>query len=345
MRPALVALAVLLLGLLVAGGVFASRNLERVEVVREASPSGPAAANPYLALERFLGGMGVEAASSPLLAGEVDPELDLIFLLTPARTEWSERDQRLLDWVDEGNHLVVGALDADPFLEWLNLTRDGWRIQPGWGERYLEEPDLEEVTPALSATSMRRRGGDGRITVLTGWERLAGRGLGEPGRAELIWEVATLQRQPARALLIHEDRHPGLLELLWAEAWPAVTSALCLLAAWLWGASRRFGPVLPDPELSRRSLGEHVRAAGQLLWRHRRTASLLQGAREALRERLRARRPELAHLPDPELCARLAATLPVEQRALEHALGSKGRMSPDDLTRAVRVLQETRRSL
>lgn len=342
----MVPVAIVLLALVVAAAVLLWRGLEKVTREVDAPPSGPAAVNRYLALERLLGRLGVEARSTPLLSDLPRPRPDVVFLLPPARSEWPERDQRLLAWVDEGGHLILGALEPeDDFLAWLGLERDGWLIRPRGGSwDYVDPPDWERDGRTVYAVSFPRN--EGRITVITGHAALGGRGLGEEGKARLVWDAACLEGRPARALIVYGDEFPGLGTLLWVEARPLVISVLALILVALWGASRRFGPILPDPELARRSLVEHVQATGRLLWRHRRVGTLLGGVRDELRDQVRRRHPELAHLEGRELAERLGPLVRVAPDELAAALtASPARLHAEEFTRAVRVLARARREL
>lgn len=345
MRRFLIPLAIVGLALLVAAVVLVRRGSEEVTETVNVPPSGPAAENQFLALERLLGRLGVEARSTPLLSDVPRPAPDVLFLFVPARREWNERDQRLLGWVDQGGHLILGALEDDAFLTWLGLERDGWRITPVQGSwDYVDPPDWEQDGRTVFAISFPRN--EGRITVVTGFEQLAGRGLGEDGLARLVWTATCLEGQPERALIVYGDEFPGLGALLWARAPLLVISGALLLVALLWGASRRFGPILPDPEPARRSLVEHVQASARLLWRHRRVGPLLSGAREELRDQIRLRHPELTQLSSAELALRLAPLVRITPAELQAALEARpARLQADEFTRVVRTLARARREL
>ena len=69
-----------------------------------------------------------------------------------------------------------------------------------------------------------------------------------------------------------------------------------LLLAWARFAGQRFGVRVDRPQLARRSMLEHLDAAGSLLWRAGRRGSLVAPMRAAVRSRLARRMPALAHL-------------------------------------------------
>lgn len=345
MKKFLIPLAIVGVALIVAAIVLVRRGSEEVTETVTAPPSGPAAENQFLALERLLGRLGVEARSTPLLSDLPRPAPDVVFLFSPGRRDWNERDQRLLGWVDQGGHLILGALEPDDaFLSWLGLERDGWRITPVQGKwDYVDPPDWEQDGRAVYATSFPRN--EGRITVVTGFEHLGGRGLGEEGLARLVWTATCLEGKPQRALLVYGDEFPGLATLLWSRAPLLVISGALLLVALLWGASRRFGPILPDPEPARRSLIEHVQASGRLLWRHHRVGPLLSGAREELRDQIRIRHPELVQLSSAELALRLGPLVRITPAELQAALEARAPLQADEFTRVVRTLARARREL
>ena len=75
-----------------------------------------------------------------------------------------------------------------------------------------------------------------------------------------------------------------------------------LIILWTWRHARRFGAILPEPNLERRSLLEHIDASARWAWT---TAmgrqNLLDAARAACKESLRRRAPELLRLNTTEL--------------------------------------------
>ncbi|MFZ2266377.1 MAG: DUF4350 domain-containing protein [Azonexus sp.] len=147
-------------------GLWLATRLEQVEVDHW-TPPGPAARHdPFLAMTRFLDGMG-----RPLRAGDGEgldtlPPGGVMLLdaqrrsqLTPART------QGLLDWVKRGGYLIVAAEAPgvkDPLLEFFQVNC-GCSASPdesepvaegpaeGQAENQAEDPVDSPVVPAIKA--------------------------------------------------------------------------------------------------------------------------------------------------------------------------------------------------
>lgn len=192
--------------------------------------------------------------------------------------------------------------------------------------------------------------GKGLVTILseaTIWETSS---LRDADHAQFLHQVARLRTDPTapppkRAIIVRGDSPPSLLSLLWEVAWPLILTLLLWLVIWLYTRTRRFGPVLPAPNLDRRRLGEHLEAAGRFLWRHRAQASLIEPVREALLDRVRRRRPDWVHLPRDAQVEALAEQADVHPREVEDALYGSPPRSPDRFTRSVTLLEILRRSL
>ena len=164
--------------------------------------------------------------------------------------------------------------------------------------------------------------------------------VGEYDHAGVAWELVHLVGKPAGIWIVLSDDMPGIVSLLVAKAWPALLAAGLLLGAWLWFVGGRFGPALPEPELSRRSLREHLDAAGRFLWRRRAGRALLAVVRRRLEERLLRRHPDLAAIPLADAVPRLAEISAITPARLEAALLAEDIADPRRFTQAVRDLQK-----
>ena len=114
---------------------------------------------------------------------------------------------------------------------------------------------------------------------------------------------------------------------------------------WLWGATRRFGPIAPDVAAERRSLVEHVTASGHFLWQHGASGALMAAVVQALRQRIRARHPTWAGLPVAELSAKLAAFTGLPEPAIARALATDPRSSGERFAQDIETLESLRRRL
>jgi uncharacterized protein DUF4350 len=239
-------------------------------------------------------------------------------------------------------------LDGEPQLA-LTFLGDYWLADSGGTE---DEGDLRcweySYGGRLRAVGFQR--GKGLVTILSEADLWETGKLREADHARFLHQVARLRIDPTaappkRAIIVRGDSPPSLLSLLWEVAWPLILTLLIWLVVWLYTRTRRFGPVLPAPNLDRRRLGEHLEAAGRFLWRHRAQASLIEPVREALLDRVRRRRPDWVHLSRDAQVEALAEQGEAHPRDVEDALYGAPPRSPDRFTSSVTLLEKIRRSL
>ena len=189
--------------------------------------------------------------------------------------------------------------------------------------------------------------GRGQVTVADGLlGMLNNHAIGDHDHAELIWTlVQTYQPDPAQpVMLMSKLSVPSLWDWLAESAWAAVIAGLALLGLWIWRILPRFGPVVPEPEASRRELREHLTALGRYVWRAGGLEHWLQVAREDFLAKLALRHPAVAALP-PEAQAEELARMSRRSAALigSALFGPAG--SPHSFTLALRTLRNLERSL
>lgn len=161
--------------------------------------------------------------------------------------------------------------------------------------------------------------------------------------AELLLGMAALNRQGRHVLMVlRADAAPWHAKL-WRAAWMPLTALALFLALLLWRATRRFGPLLPEPPAERRSLLEHVEASGNWLWRAKGgRAALLAAARQETHALLARRAPELQALGEHEKAARLARLCGVPEIDMRNALHGPAASRPAAFTRQIQHLQLAR---
>ena len=188
--------------------------------------------------------------------------------------------------------------------------------------------------------------GEGTVTFLADAGFLTNEGIGQHDHAALAFALirGANTKVPAGVWIAIRDEVPTLGQLLARHAWMALASCALLIAAWLWSAGTRFGPLLPDPPRGRRSLLEHVEASGDFLWRTGRGDELLQGARQALLHRIDVREPGWSRLPAPELIQRLSTGARLPAARVDRALHGSA-ATPADLVHALQTLETLRRTL
>ncbi len=345
-RVVLLSLLALLLTGLAAAWFF--HNFERGSKDVHLPAYGEPTYNPLYALREALRRDGVQAESRRALdlrAMQLQSG-DTVLLLGDTRPLTSAQVEQLLDWVQDGGHLLLRVPEPDDELD-SDATLPGrigvlpshvpprcqkWRVK-GQSEHTefcsgfrftladdaraeLRWGDRRDDTMAHA----RLRHGEGRIDVLADMDFLSNGGESEGGLRDVQHrDLTRLLLAPnygkGTMHLIYGVESPSLWRSLFRHGWPVWLPLLLALLAWLWMRSQRFGSLLPSPREERRSLLEHVRASGEHLHRYGKTPLLYAAARQAFLTRLRRRAPVAAAL-EGEAQARAIADhlrLPPEQ--------------------------------
>ena len=317
----------ILLTLLIVGGLalWLHQHLEKrsVEVY-----TGYSAANQhhrfYLA-ERLLTRLG--AVARPIrhlheLPDLLDPA-DTVLIAIPSYALSEGEAQRLLHWVSQGGHLMIGVQHPyqpgqgrDHLLNPLQVRSE--LAKPPSDDPIKNAESRVDPTPVpLSASlpplqvnfrsSLRLndapwqvvRWGRGQVTLLTDIDLFANSRLADHDHADFLW--ALLQQHPPGGIfwLQYRTLVPSLMQLLWQHAWMPLLGLLLTLLALLWRSSRRLGPLLMPHAGEQRRLAEHLRASSRFLWRHGAGPMLLHAARHHAQRRIERRSPGL--LPDAAL--------------------------------------------
>ena len=199
----------------------------------------------------------------------------------------------------------------------------------------LQSPDGAEI--------MRAALGRGTVTVVAGWWMLtSNRTVLQADHAPIV--VAALQLQPGREIwFVTDEKREALLVWTWQQGWPAVLLALLALAAALWRAAVRFGPLSVAPALHRRSMREQVCGTAHFLQRQgpgALHAAQLRAFDECARRKLRLD-TQLDASARTQSIARITG---LDAPALAQAQ-KPGPRKPVQLTRDLELLETARRRL
>ena len=211
-------------------------------------------------------------------------------------------------------------------------------------DRAAADVRVFEITDANGMHLATMRKGLGLVTAMTDDYFLTQPVIGDWDHAELVYRLAHFNGRTGPVWIAWGDEYPAALTLIWRHAWMVVTSALLVLGLWLWSASRRFGPLEPEPSLERRELMEHVRAAGRFQWRRGAAPALLAATRAALLERVRERHPGFAALVPAEQAARLAEISGLPRERVLRALAFSTDTDAGRFAQNIRTLEKIRRS-
>ncbi len=341
---------------------------------------GEARQNPWLAAERFLNRVAVptdELRTLPDLR-TLPPAGTLI--VPDAHQSISARlRDALVAWVRNGGHLIVEAEPAqqdDPLLEAFGVRRSAVepkRRNPAIdhsGERKFDQVRLPNATaPALvdvhAAVSLEADGawfraegrygtwlvtirfGNGIVTALGDLDYLSNGAIGSLDHAQFLWDLVRL-REPATSAdtdiqPVRFFNHPGKLSLMdWLanNAWAPLIGATAALLLWLWHVIPRFGPVLPDPERTRRSLLDHLRASGRFLWSNGHTKRLLESSRRACLRRINRSLPHFPSASPGERVSLLMQALGLEEEQARRILEPQEGGNMPQFLQTIRVYQQ-----
>lgn len=341
---------------------------------------GEARRNPWLAAERFLNRVAVPAQELRTLPDLRTLPPDGTLIVPDAHQSISRRlREALVDWVRQGGHLIVEAEPAqqdDPLLEAFGVQRSAaerdTHIPPSddAGERKFDQvrlpnalaPTLVDLHAAVSLEAdgawyraesqsgtwlVTLRFGDGVVTAIADLDYLSNGAIGSLDHAQFLWDLVRL-REPAtpddsgvQPVLFFN--HPGKLSLIdWlaTNAWASLTGGAAALLLWLWHVIPRFGPVMPDPERTRRSLLDHLRASGRFLWSNGHAKRLLESSRRACLRRIDRSLPHFSSASPDERVPLLTQVLGLEQEQAQRILQPQEGGNMLQFLQTIRVYQQ-----
>lgn len=163
-------------------------------------------------------------------------------------------------------------------------------------------------------------------------------------QAELLLALTDFNSDNRHVTIVKHLDSPAWYSVLWAmfpQTLLALAVALILLG---WVALRRFGPLLPEPDLVRRSMLEHVQASSRWLWKSGKGREiLLDAARAATLKVLIRRIPQLHGKSEQEKVALLAEQTGLLQSDIDVALHNIAASRPQEFTRQIQTLQRLRK--
>ncbi len=341
---------------------------ERVEEVVDRGYRGKAAIHPYYALEQLFESSGLPTRSLPRL--RILPPLDHVLWIATAKR--STNSQRLVQWANEGGHLVVnptGPWTEDPLLQALGIQRFGATEadedddqslpafaseRPSWPRLYLQDPTevLYSEGAEDAAWMLTIRVGDGTATVLADGKFLHTERIGHLDHALIAWHAAIPPSGdptdgptdlPAGLWLLYRDPGPSIWSLISERTQPIVISLVLLILASLTVLTRRFGPLQESSPKDRRQLVEHVSASGNFLWNIGCETTLIEAARQALARRL-GRGRQLSANELETLARQSSAAAKIDEADLQRALTTWETRDRQEFTRVIQILETLRRS-
>lgn len=350
-KSRIAAIALLVAAVLIGAALLWRWAFVKVERELELPPIGEAAYNPLYALKKTLQNAGQKTQSRQRLdlARTALAPRDTVLMLGDGSQLAAGDAQALLSWVSRGGHLILVApaveteADANQTARWtllgdlgvtaieapetcVRIEHRGADSSLFCGDPRLAVADDAAVIARLSDDEdedvfVRVRHGYGSVDVVADLGFLANAELKNAANAAFARQLLQPNYGSGVFHLIYRADVPPLWRLLLERGWPVWIPSLAALLAWLWSRLQRFGPLLPSPALARRSLVEHVRAAGEHALRYGRGPLLYQAVRDAFDARLRRRDPLAAALSGAAqheaIAARAAWPITQVQQALQ----------------------------
>ncbi len=290
--------------------------------------------NPLYAADRLLTRLGWTVHSVRRLDDISDPlnPADTVLLAIPTYALSAADSQRLLEWAQQGGHLIIGVQHEQEPGQGLDHLMNALQIRSHRVKATTSDPEPITLNDAALPLQVRFqsdlrlndapwlsiRRGRGRVTLLSDPGLFDNRRLADHDHADFLW--ALLQHNPGGAVWLQYRRlTPALAQLLWQHAWmPLLGLTLTLLAA-LWHYSRRLGPVLAPRASEPRRLVDHLQASSRFLWRHGAGPMLLHAARQFVQRRRVGAPPDAAVLD--------CSDQPLTERDLVHLLQTLQRLN------------------
>ncbi len=347
-----------------------------VKVEREIDlpPIGEAAYNPLYALKKTLenAGQKVQSRQRLDLAQMTLAPRDTVVMLGDGSQLGTRDTETLLDWVSRGGHLVLAApafeTDAKPGAQrrlldrlgvaaldaqepCMRLAHRGKETTLFCGDTRFAPADEDAVIARMRDAAnqgdvyVRLRYGYGSADVVSDLGFLTNGSLENEANVAFARQVLQPNFGAGTVHLIYRADMPPWWRLLLERGWPVWVPLLIALFAWLWARMQRFGPLLPSPALARRSLVEHVRAAGEHAMRYGRGPALYQAVREAFDARLRRRDPLAAALNGAAQLEAIAARASMPAHQVQEALQTPKAGDNADLRLRISLLIRLRNRL
>jgi hypothetical protein len=374
----------LILLLLLAGVLFASWFFtyhDKVTKTRYVGYSGEASANTFLAAEMLITELGLEADSRPELVPTewLPARYDTLIVHASEPISLGAELDTLSAWTSSGGHLVL--LPARRDTEFAEILADHFGfalelVEPRDADDSEDEGDDESEGEAedvdyiidLDSTLMRihphdgvttsatlsdeegivvarRAWGEGYVTVMANAWYFSNYNLEEYDHARLLMDIVAGYVESGKTWFIYNTAFPSLWELIWRNGPLVVLGFAATLLLWLWSRAPKFGPATGPDSLVRRSILEHVRAAGNFAWRNRAAADLVTSSTAAILHEAERRHPGISRLAPQAQARQLARMTGMREQYVFDALFNQDHTRHREFTRLMKVLQRIRKNL
>ena len=378
MRQSTIVLLLILAGVLFSAWFFSSHD----KVTREqyVGYSGEARFNEFFAAEKLLVELELEADSrSDLTPSEwLPPYEDTIVVHVAEPLAVGENLSLVLSWVSSGGHLVLlpprrESEFADSLLAYFGFSLKEISIDvedPADTEDEGDDVEEEEYDYFLALSStyyridasdedtlsatlsdekgnvlVRRSWEDGFVTVVASPWYFSNGEIDDSDHARLLLDVVAGYVAPGKTWFIYNSAFPSLWEVIWTTAPFVVIGLAACLLLWLWSRAPTFGPAEGPESMARRSILEHVSAAGHFAWRHHNAAELVASSTAAILHEAEFRHPGISRLATDAQARQIAKMTGLDVESVFDALHNQDHTSHREFTRLMKTLQRIRKNL
>ncbi|MBT8101245.1 MAG: hypothetical protein KJO82_15930 [Gammaproteobacteria bacterium] len=356
---------------------------ERVPDTSYTGYQGEARFNRFLAAEMLLNELGIDAESQAILEPtEWLPDYsDTILTRLSAPIAVDDERIALQDWVAAGGHLIIMPPNNETVLVDNFLAEYGYEItqraapeeedndaenSDDDAESQDEEPvdyhlDLDYMwdrvailDDTIASTTLsddhgivaaRRTWGSGFVTVVSSVRFFSNGRLEDADHARLLLDVVAGYIEPGKVWLIYDASFAPLWQLIWNNAPFAVIGGTALLLIALWAAMPLFGPILFSDKPVRRSIIEHIRAAGTFVWKQHGSKDLNDSAARAILHEAEGRHPGISRLSKTKQAQLIARLTGLDAQAVLDAISSGGQSHMREFTQHMETLHKIRKEL
>lgn len=374
-RPTTIALLFALAGAMYAAWFFT--NYEKVVVEQPAAFQGEARFNPFLAAEMLLIELGIESESrSSLTPSQWLPEHnDTLFVRVTPAFAVDEELGLLSAWIADGGHLVLLPPEretsmADDFLDYLGfrlveIEKDddqheenqeddetdsfAYLIDLDWTRFRIEMTNGQLEDASLSdeygIVAVRRQWVAGHVTVIASAMYFENRFIADSDHARLLLDTVAGYIESGKVWFIYDAAFPPLWKVIWNNAAYVVVGLATMLAFWLWSIMPTFGPKIRPGPPARRSIIEHIRAAGHFVWRHHGAKVLAACSAAAVMHDAESRHPGISRLSVEKQAALIARMTGQSAQAVMDVLLHQEEPRRREFAHNMQLLQTIRKEL
>jgi len=182
--------------------------------------------------------------------------------------------------------------------------------------------------------------GKGLLTILNSTDLFNNDNIADYDHAYFLHYLVQQPDNKQGVWLIRMDDMPALLHWLWQNARFAMISLFAVLVLFLWRSPFRFGPLLNDKSLERRSLLEHIHASGYYRWKNKQSGLLLKQVQNRLWLKIQRIHPGITQEETHNAYVLLETITGIEKKLLKMALDEQQELTKEEFVQKISLLKQ-----